>query len=117
MPMYTVRCSKCGTVDDIYRSLSEWEDLPSCCGKTVERQISAPHIISDIETYKAVGFDVVTGEAPVIRSRSEHRDYLKRNGYVELGNEKLPDPPSITRDLDSPRETIVNAYKQVTGNI
>ena len=101
MPMYSVRCDVCGEVQDIYRSLAEWEDLPDCCGKRVTRQISAPMIISDIQPYQAIAADVKTGTAPVIRSRSEHREFLKRNGYVEVGNEmpkpKPFEPPSSCR--------------------
>ena len=40
---------------------------------------------SDIEPYQAVG-----GDAPGswITSRSRHREYLKRNNCIEVGNEK-----------------------------
>ena len=43
-----------------------------------------PHIMPDIEPYKAVGLP----GAPMIRSRSEHREALKRHGMIEVGNEK-----------------------------
>lgn len=42
-----------------------------------------PQIIRDIDPYKAVAVDVATGKRPVIGSRREHRDFLKRNGYHE----------------------------------
>lgn len=45
------------------------------------------HVMPDIEPYQAMAVDVATGIAPVIKSRSEHREYLKRNGLVEIGNE------------------------------
>jgi len=45
-------------------------------------------IIKDIEPYRAVAVDVATGKPPVIGSRSAHREFLKRNKYVEVGTEK-----------------------------
>ncbi len=44
-------------------------------------------IMPDIASYQAMGIDIATGKAPVITSRSKHREYLKRNGYIEVGNE------------------------------
>jgi len=45
------------------------------------------HVMPDIQPYQAMAVDVATGVAPVIKSRSEHREYLKRNGLLEIGNE------------------------------
>ncbi len=48
-------------------------------------------VISDIEPYRAVASDVAkSGKRPVIGSRSEHRDFLRRNGYTEVGNDYVP---------------------------
>lgn len=47
-------------------------------------------IIKDIDPYKAVGADIATGTAPVIGSRREHKEFLKRNKYIEVGNEQQP---------------------------
>lgn len=58
-------------------------------------------VVSDIAPYRAVGTDIATGDRPVISSRSQHRDYLKRNGFVELGNE-MPKPAKI--EHSSPAE-------------
>jgi hypothetical protein len=46
-------------------------------------------IIKDIDPYRAVAVDVATDSAPAIGSRREHREFLKRNGYHEVGNEKI----------------------------
>ena len=47
-----------------------------------------PSIIRDIEPYRAAGSDIACGgKRPMINTRSEHRAFLKRNGYVETGNE------------------------------
>ena len=47
----------------------------------------APLIIGDSQPYRAVATDVATGTAPVITSRSQHREFLRRNNYIEIGNE------------------------------
>lgn len=61
-----------------------------------EEKKSGIQIIPDIEPYKAVATDVATGKPPVITSRSRHREFLRRNGYEEVGNEmprsNLPEP-------------------------
>lgn len=44
-------------------------------------------VMPDIQPYQAMAIDCKTGVAPVIKSRSEHREFLKRNGLVEIGNE------------------------------
>lgn len=88
MPIYSMGCQHCGDTQDIFRSLAKMNDnLPQCCGEAMQRRICAPMVIADIAPYQAMGVDVATGKAPVITSRSQHRDYLKRNGFVEVGNE------------------------------
>ena len=52
------------------------------------------NIIPDIQPYKAIAIDQATGECPVITSRSQHRAFLRRNGYEEIGNDKAMAPLS-----------------------
>lgn len=82
MPIYLVKCPKCESQQEIFRTLSNYDDLPECCGITTERQICAPMVIADIQPYKSM----LTGE--MITSRSQHRDHLKSHGCVEVGNEQ-----------------------------
>lgn len=90
MPIYTTQCASCGQEHDIYRTVAERDrDLPQCCGAVMGRKVTAPYVAPDIQAYQAVAVDVATGKPPVINSRSAHRDFLKRNGYVEVGNEPL----------------------------
>lgn len=91
MPIYALQCSAgCGHEQDIYRAIAERDrDLPDCCGSLMTRKIVAPMVAPDISAYQAVAVDVATGKAPVINSRSAHRDFLKRNGYTEVGNESV----------------------------
>jgi hypothetical protein len=66
-------------------------------------------IIPDIAPYQAVAVDCATGDAPYITSRSKHREFLKRNGYIEYGNEKIT-PRQVP--LDSPKSEITEAYRR-----
>lgn len=45
------------------------------------------HVMPDIRPYQAMAIDCKTGTAPVITSRAEHREFLKRNNLQEIGNE------------------------------
>ena len=46
-------------------------------------------IIRDIDPYRPVASDIATGgKRPVIGGRRQHREFLRRNGYVEVGNER-----------------------------
>ena len=88
MPMYTLMCDCCGAEQDVYRSIKDIDkDLPVCCAQSMRRKICAPMVIADIQPYQAVAVDIATGKPPVINSRSEHKAFLRRNGYVEVGNE------------------------------
>ena len=113
MPLYRVMCDTCHEEEDIFRSLANIDDLPDCCGVTMHRKICAPMVIADIQPYQSMGIDVATGNAPVINSRSAHRNYLRRNGYVEVGNEM---PNMANRELKGDfnvRAELAQAAKQV----
>lgn len=44
--------------------------------------------VSDIEPYRAIASDVAcNGLRPVIGGRRQHREFLNRNGYTEVGND------------------------------
>ena len=52
---------------------------------SLKKKPKTHHIIPDIQPYRVVAGDRA-GE--YITSRSEHREYLKRNDFIEVGNEK-----------------------------
>ena len=53
-----------------------------------EEAPSGMQIIRDIEPYRPVASDVAAqNKRPVIGGRRQHREFLKRNGYIETGNE------------------------------
>lgn len=78
------------------KSCNGWHDLgeawPEGClshfatGRTME----GPQIIRDIDPYQAVAGDVAQGgKLPKIGGRRQHREFLKRNGYHEVGNDPI----------------------------
>jgi len=113
MPIYAMKCPKCGHALDIYRRVAEMDnDLPECCGITMERQICAPFVQADTPAYQAVAVDSKTGTMPVIEGRVAHREFLKRNGYVEVGND-MPKPKTEVRGDFNLRKELTEATKQV----
>jgi hypothetical protein len=74
-----------------------------------------PAIISDIEPYRAVASDVACdGRRPVIGGRRQHREFLSRNGLVEVGNETKPTRSNMpsARELERSR---VEDIKRAAG--
>ena len=53
-----------------------------------EPKPAGPQIMRDIEGYKTVAGDIANdGKRIHIGSRSRHREFLRDNGYVEVGND------------------------------
>lgn len=113
MPIYRMACGTCHDEKDIFRSIAHMnDDLPECCGQTMYRRICAPMVIADIQPYQAVAIDVATGKAPTITSRSGHRAFLKRNGYVEVGNEMPKERTEVHGDFNT-RKELTEAVREV----
>lgn len=52
---------------------------------------SGVQIIRDIEPYRTAGSDIAhDNKRIIVGSRSEHRDFLRRNDYIEVGNSRGP---------------------------
>jgi len=81
-----------------------------------EDKQKGPTVISDIKGYQAIGADVaLNGGRPYIGSRSEHRAYLRRNGYVETGN----DTPKVYDDRPNDRQRqadMINDIRRANGD-
>jgi len=65
----------------------EWVPIGGDNGLPDQIQTQGVQIIKDIEPYKPVAADKHNGQRPVIGGRRQHREFLKRNGYVEIGND------------------------------
>ena len=101
MPTYDYKCvGKCGKTQEAVRSVEDRNNGPKCCGKKTEKQISSYHVAPMFTAYRAVGAE----RGRLIRSRGEHRDYLKQHGYQEVGNDPSYAPPPLDPDRDAARE-------------
>lgn len=110
MPIYLVRCETCGKEQDIFRHVANMDDTPECHGP-MKNVICAPMINPDIAPYKAVAVDKQTGKAPYITSRKEHREFLKRNNYQEIGSD-IPKKREVRGDFNV-RNDLAQATKKV----
>lgn len=64
-------------------------------------------IVRDIEPYRAVAADQ-GAMRPVIGGRRQHREFLSRNGYVEVGNESAPPKKSWVQERQERNERIAD---------
>lgn len=69
-------------------------------------------VIKDIDPYRAAAADKQSGKRPVIGGRRQHREFLQRNGYVELGNDGAR---NRTPGDTSTRQERVDAIKRAMG--
>jgi hypothetical protein len=96
------------------------------CGVLFERHLRSEHpcydgekaparthyVIPDIQPYQAMAVDKKTGVAPMITSRREHNEFLKRNDFVCIGNEA----PTMAKPKDinvTSRQELSNAINRV----
>ena len=96
MPIYEYRCDSCGKTIDAYRTVAERDNCPPCCGP-VRKLISRPMLNVDIQPYTTVAADKETGKRQHISSRKQHREFLARNGYEEIGSEEFKPTPKTER--------------------
>lgn len=94
MPMYEFKCIVCGSKKTCFKTVATRDDNPpecyNCEFPSDMQRVVFPHqfISPDIEPYRAMGPD-----RPWITSRSEHREYLYKHGYTEVGNDSSFAPP------------------------
>lgn len=108
MPIYRIRCEQCGAEDEVIRKLADYDDLPEHCGHRMLRMVSAPMLAVDLPPYKSMA----TGE--MIQGRREHREHLRKNGLIEVGNE--PIKPLVSRGDHNVKRELVDAVKQHLGH-
>jgi putative FmdB family regulatory protein len=112
MPLYDFLCSHCGVAREVVRPMKEALDPLSCvCGAAMTQQLSAAHVSPDIAPYQAVAGDRA-GE--YITSRREHREFLKRNRFTEVGNEPVR---PIKNDFRPKRGDIAAELKRVIPQV
>jgi len=85
MPVYRYKCTVCGNEQDGYNTIDNRKtDAPECHGK-MEIKIMPSGVVPDIEAF------VVPGTSDIIHSRSDRRNYMRKHGLTEVGNEGRPE--------------------------
>jgi putative FmdB family regulatory protein len=116
MPVYSYRCTQCAKVTDAFRKVDDREDCPRCslCYAPTVKKI-VPTMVSVFNPYKTAALDKETGKPMVIRNRDEHRAFLARNGYEEVGNDArmapLPDEEVSYRRNQMLKEQEATAFE------
>lgn len=87
MPIYCWRCEHCGAAREVVRAMKDSMQPEFCkCGVPMQRELTAPHVRPDIAPYKALAGDKA---GQYITSRREHKEFLKRNRLVEIGDQPM----------------------------
>ena len=72
---------------------------------------SAPMVIGDLPEYRTAAADKATGKRMVIGGRRQHREFLRRNNYEEVGNEYVP-----PRREELSRDDRINDLRRALGD-
>src|SRR5579872_6019817 len=64
--------------------------VPRSIAEPLHKGDAAPFVMSDLADYRTVAADKETGKRVHIGGRRQHREFLKRNGYAEVGNDYVP---------------------------
>lgn len=107
MPLYDVKCKKCGKTDTVFRKLADYKDLPDCCGVQMSRIISAAYVPQEFQPYKSM----LTGQ--MITDRGEHRRHLKAHGCTEVGNESM----EAKRDLIGEKKQAESLRREIANRV
>jgi hypothetical protein len=90
MPLYEYEC-QCGERKEAVRTVANRKRAPRHCGKSMTLQVTASYSVWGVfQEYRAIGRG-----RPLIKTRQEHKDYLRQNGYEEVGNDKSMAPPNM----------------------
>jgi len=106
VPLYQWDCPHCGRSEDFFASVADRNNRQVCpeCGLYMERVISRAYAVPDLAPYIAVAGDKA---GRPVEGRKAHREFLKRNGFREVGNEPIkpirnnfrPSPGAIREEL------------------
>lgn len=103
------------------RSCKKWHDLDqpwpaACYSHFGARPAASGQIIKDIDPYKTVAADI-SGKRIRVGSRREHREFLKRNELMEVGNDMPKSAPQreIRGDFSGIGRDVKTAIEQLRG--
>lgn len=111
MPTYVYECPICEDRTEIVCPVEERNKAPTHCGVRMDRIITAPLVQPDIQPYMAVAGDMA---GKYIKSRREHKEFLKRNRFNEVGNEPIR---PIKNDFRPGKGEIASELRTVIPNV
>lgn len=111
MPTYVWECPICEDRTEIICPVEDRNNAPHHCGVRMSRVITAPLVQPDIQPYRAVAGDMA---GKWIGSRREHKEFLKRNRFVEVGNEPIR---PIKNDFRPRKGEIAQELKTVVPDV
>jgi predicted nucleic acid-binding Zn ribbon protein len=104
MPIYQTNCRECGKRADIFRKISEIDDLPFCCGVQRYREIVAPMVIAEIQPFMSPNGTYIT-------SRREWRNDLEKSNAI-------PYEAGLEKDIAQNKErSIESAFEPIAAGI
>lgn len=110
MPLYAYSC-RCGAKAESFASVDARHTAAPRCHGRMTLEIMPTMVNADIAPYVAVAGDMA---GKPIGSRREHREYLKRNALVEVGNEPIR---PIKNDFRPKKGEIAEELKRVIPQV
>jgi putative FmdB family regulatory protein len=112
LPIYRYQC-ECGLQSDEFRKIDNRNDPLECpkCKGAMGLRIMPTSVRADIQPYRSVVVDKATGKLVNIESRAQHKEFLHRNDYVEVGNDWQP-PSHNDGPADAPMLSVEEMKKQ-----
>lgn len=93
MPLYDWRCPSCRAPREVLRAVEECMAPEKChCGAWMVRELTPLQVMPDLAPYRAMAGDRA---GQMISSRKEHREFLRRNNFSEVGNEAPKDTSKL----------------------
>ncbi len=94
IPLYSYRCPVCDQTKEQVNTVAERHAGAPICHGRMQLEIMPTMVSPDIAPYKAMSGDKM---GQMITSRKEHREFLKRNRFIEVGNEPIRPVKNDTR--------------------
>ncbi len=91
MPTYAWRCNSCGREFEAWSKIAQRDEPQYHCETQATRILNAPMVAPLFESYRAIGRG-----RPWIRTKTEHKAYLRENNYEEVGNDSSMAPPKMS---------------------
>lgn len=111
MPTYEFQCVTCGKVIEEWKKIADRnKNKPKHCGKLTRPIISAPMVAPLFNEYRAIA-----GDRRYIRTRQEHKDFLREFGYEEVGNDKSYYPTETDEEREVRERDTYNSLNEAAA--